>query len=139
MIGVADRPTVIVNDVATYASDGARRYLRDLRRHAATCDGWSVLGTGSAGDESVLLRLREHIDYAGTDKDTYVLVARTGGAVVVVADTGWETGNGHEALVRELGVAAVRRRGGERTIVPSEKDVNGLSAATVLDGRWEHR
>lgn len=109
MIAVADRPTVVLNDVATYASDGARRYLRDLRRHAATCDGWSVLGTGSAGDESVLLRLREHIDYAGTDKDTYVLVARTGGAVVVVADTGWETGNGHEALVRELGVAAVRR------------------------------
>lgn len=105
MVGVGDRPTVVVNDVAVYQGDGARRYFRELRM----CDGWTVLDTGLAGDESVLLRRREHIDYAGVDKDTFVVVARTGRALVVVADTGWETMSGHEALVRMLSVAAVRR------------------------------
>jgi len=110
MIGVDDRPTVIVNDVASYASEGAHRYLLDLRKAVAGCGhGWSVLARGVAGDESLLLRHREHIDYADTDKDTYIVVARTGRAVVVVADTGWETADGHEALVRTLSVAAVRR------------------------------
>jgi hypothetical protein len=110
MIGVGDRPTVILNDVATYRSDGAHRYLKDLRKGVTACGGeWSVLGTGVAGDESLLLRRREYIDYAGTNKDTYVVVARTGHALVVVADTGWETGSGHESLVRSLSAAAVRR------------------------------
>jgi hypothetical protein len=112
MIGVDDqsRPTVIVNDVATYAADGAQRYLRDVRKAVATCGhGWSVRASGVAGDESVLLRHREYIDYAQTNKDTYIVVARTGRAVVVVADTGWETGSGQEALVRRLSVAAVQR------------------------------
>jgi hypothetical protein len=109
MIGIDDRPTVIVSDVAVYTSGGARNYLRELRRGVAGCKGWAVVGTGVAGDESLLLRQREHIDYADTDKDTYVMVARTGRALVVVADTGWETMDGHPALVRELGAAAVRR------------------------------
>jgi hypothetical protein len=109
MIGVGERPTVIVNDVATYASDGAHRYLKELRAAVAACDGWTVLGTGVAGDESLLLRKREHIDYADTDKDTYIVVARTGRALVVVADAGWEEGDGHEAVVRDLSVAAVKR------------------------------
>ncbi|RSM39930.1 hypothetical protein DMB66_57750 [Actinoplanes sp. ATCC 53533] len=112
MIGTLDqsRPTVIVNDVATYAADGAQRYLRDVRKAVATCgNGWSVLASGVAGDESVLLRHREYLDYAQTNKDTYIVVARTGRAVVVLADTGWETGSGHEDLVRSLSAAAVRR------------------------------
>ncbi|GAA3346063.1 hypothetical protein GCM10020358_55630 [Amorphoplanes nipponensis] len=110
MIGVDDRPTVVVNDVAIYAADGAHRYLRQLRRAVAGCGpGWAVLATGVAGDESVLLRHREHIDYADTDKDTYVVVARTGRALVVVADTGWETADGHEAVVRDLAPVAVGR------------------------------
>jgi hypothetical protein len=112
MIGFDDRPTVILNDVATYRSDGAHRYLEELRRGVAACGGaWTVLGTGVAGDESLLLRRREYIDYAGKDKDTYVVVARTGRTLVVVADAGWETASGHEALVRTLSVAAVRRAG----------------------------
>jgi hypothetical protein len=110
MVGVGERPTVVVNDVAVYQGDGARRYFRELRM----CAGWTVLDTGLAGDESVLLRRREHIDYAGVDKDTFVVVARTGRVLVVVADTGWETMNGHEALVRMLSVAAVRRAAAAR-------------------------
>jgi hypothetical protein len=110
MIGVDDRPTVILNDVATYRSDGAHRYLTEVRKGVKKCGGeWTVLGTGVAGDESVLLRRREYIDYAAKNKDTYVVVARTGRALVVVADTGWETASGHEALARSLSVAAVRR------------------------------
>jgi hypothetical protein len=110
MIGVNDRPTVILNDVATYRSDGAHRYLKEVRRGVRACGGeWTVLATGVAGDESLLLRRREYIDYAQKNKDTYVVVARTGRALVVVADTGWETASGHEALARSLSVAAVRR------------------------------
>jgi hypothetical protein len=109
MIGVDDRPSVIVNDVAVYKSGGAHQYLRQLRRAVAGCAGWKILGTGVAGDESLLLRRREHLDYANTDKDTYVVVARTGGALVVVADTGWETGDGHVSVARSLSAVAVAR------------------------------
>ena len=112
MIGVDNRPTVVVEHVASYRADGAHRYLRELRRAVAACsadDGWTVLATGVAGNESVLLRHREFIDFSGTYKNTYVLTARVGSALVVLADAGWETGNGHEALVRQLSAAAVRR------------------------------
>jgi hypothetical protein len=109
MIGVDDRPTVVLHHVAFYRSGGAQLYLRELRTALSTCDSWTRLATGVAGDESLLLRFREYIDYAQAYKNTYVLVARAGGALVVVADTGWETASGHENLVRELGVKAVQR------------------------------
>ncbi|MET0520746.1 MAG: hypothetical protein ABW156_02045 [Jiangellaceae bacterium] len=111
MIGFGERPTVIMEHVATYRADGADRYLAELRRDLASCGdtGWTVLATGVAGDESMLLRLREYVDYAQTWKNTYVLVARVGSALVVLADTGWEAGNGHESLVRDLSAAAVSR------------------------------
>lgn len=116
LVAVGDRPTVVMEHVATYRSNGAHRYLGELRRALAACHGrdeqggrWSVLATGVAGDESLLLRRREYIDYADTYKDTYLVVARTGRVLVVLADTGWETADGHESLVRELSTAAVRR------------------------------
>jgi hypothetical protein len=116
LIGVDDRPTVVMEHVATYRSNGAHRYLRELRRALAACDGldqhdphWTVLGTGVAGDESLVLRLREYIDFADTYKDSYLVVARVGRVLVVLADTGWETAGGHLALVRELSTTAVRR------------------------------
>jgi hypothetical protein len=110
MMGFEDRPTVIVNHVATYPPGGAHRYLQDLRKAVTTCKSqWTVIGTGVAGDESVMLRRREYIDYAERNKDTYVAVIRTGRALVIVADTGWEDGSGHESLVKSLSVAAVRR------------------------------
>jgi hypothetical protein len=117
LVGVGERPTVVVEEVAVYRSNGARRYLRDLRRALRGCGGvdeqggrWTVLDTRVAGRDSLLLRLRQDIDYGGpTIKDTYLAVARVGRALVVVADVGWEDGDGHEALVRELITAAVRR------------------------------
>jgi hypothetical protein len=111
MVGVDDRPTVVLEHVALYRSDGARRYLGELRRALPTCaePGWTRPATGIAGDESLLLGLREYVDHAQTPKFTVVLVARVGRVLVVVADTGWETGSGHADLVRAIGAAAVRR------------------------------
>jgi hypothetical protein len=96
MVGVDDRPTVVLEHVALYRSDGARRYLGELRRALPTCaePRWTRLATGIAGDESLLLGLREYVDHAQASKFTVVLVARVERVLVVVADTGWETGRG---------------------------------------------
>jgi hypothetical protein len=116
MVGMNELPTVVLEHVAVYKSDGAHRYLRELRRGLAACDGpdqqgarWTTLATGVAGDESLLLRRRVYLDYAGTYHNSYLVVARVGRVLVVVADIGWETAGGHRALVRELGAKAVRR------------------------------
>ncbi len=116
LVGFEDRPTVVMEHVAVYRPGGAHRYLRNLRRALAACDEsgpreprWTLRATGLAGDESVLLELREYVDFAESYKSTYVAVARIGRALVVVADAGWETGSGHEALVRELIPRAVAR------------------------------
>ena len=116
MVGIEDRPTVVMEHVAVYGPRGAHRYLRDLRGTARGCTEagvrWTIRGTGVAGDESLLLQRREYVEFAGTYKSTYIAVARTGRALVVVADAGWETGSGHESLVRELAVRAVARAAG---------------------------
>jgi hypothetical protein len=116
VVGIDERPTVVVEHVATYRANGAHRYLRDLRRALAVCGGideeggrWTVLATGVAGDESLLLRHRTYLDYADMYHNTYLTVARIGRVLVVVADAGWETGSGHEPLVRELSTIAVWR------------------------------
>lgn len=106
----------MLEHVATHRSNGADRYLRELRRGLAACTGldqqrarWTILATGVTSDESLLLRRRVYIDYADTFHDSYLMVARTGRVLVVVADIGWETASGHQTLVRELGTKAVRR------------------------------
>ena len=116
LVGVDNRPTVVMEHVATYRAGGAHRYLRDLRRALAACHGvdkqggrWSVLATGVAGNESMLLRHRVSIDYADTYQNTYLVVARVGRALVVLVDSGWETASGHQGLVRELSTKAARR------------------------------
>ena len=116
LVGVGERPTVVMAHVATYRSNGADRYLTELRRALAACaepgpldERWTVLATGVAGDESMLLERREYIDFAESWKSTYVVVARVGRVLVVVADAGWETASGHQALVRELSTRAVSR------------------------------
>jgi hypothetical protein len=115
LIGVDDRPTVVMEHVATYRYRGAHRYLTELRRALATCAGvdgpqgrWTVRARGVAGDDSLLLEHRTYIDYADTYHLTYVVVARVGRVLVVVADAGWETSSGHVDLVRELSTKAVR-------------------------------
>jgi probable HAF family extracellular repeat protein len=119
LYAVADRPTVVVEYVAAYQGDGAARYLAELRRalrrvgDAADRPGrWSVQATGVAGHDSLLLRLRRQIeDPVGQPlaHTTYVVVARTGRAVVSLADTGWESGSGHRGVVLDLIGAALGR------------------------------
>lgn len=117
---VADtRPTVILEDLGVYRGDGSSRYLRQLRQ-AIGADGvcgdatgrWTILDQGIAGRESLLIRLAEQIeDYDGNliIRNTYLVVARVGSVVVTLADLGWEIGDGHEAIVRDLAPLAVRR------------------------------
>jgi len=120
VVGVDERPTVVVEYVAIYHSNGAHRYLRDLRRALEACQGvddqggrWKILAARVAGPDSVLLRLREDFEYAGGTiaRDTYAAVARVGRVLVVVADAGWEAAAGHRGLVEELITPAVRRAG----------------------------
>jgi hypothetical protein len=94
VVGAA--PTVVVEYVATFRSNGARRYLRDLRRALdrdqwVDDSRWVVLAAGLAVRQSLLLRLREVVVHAGETrtKDTYAAVARVGRVVVVVASPGW--------------------------------------------------
>jgi hypothetical protein len=120
VLAVHQTPTVIVEYLAVYRSDGAHQYLRELREALAACRGddghggrWTVLSAGLAGRESLRLRFQESFEYAGETitKDTYVAVARTGRVLVVVIDAGWESGNGHRELVEELITPAVGRAG----------------------------
>jgi hypothetical protein len=113
VVGIGERPTVVLEHVAVYRSDGAHRYLRELRRGLAACTGpdqqgarWTVLATG---DNSLFLRRRVYLDYADTHHDSYFMVARTGRVLIVVAGIGWETAGGNKALTRELGTKALRR------------------------------
>ena len=113
------RPTVLLEYVATYRGGGAAQYLRELRqavRHSTgrTDDGrtWRILDQGIAGRHSMLLSVSQTVEYGDTGsrvQTIYVAVARVGHAVVVLADIGWEVGDGHEVIVRGLAPAAVLR------------------------------
>jgi hypothetical protein len=113
------QPTVLLEYVAVYRGGGAAQYLRELRRAVSRCHGctdragrtWTLRGTGVAGRASLLISVSETIEYGGSPrvKTTYVAVARVGHAVVVLADIGWEAGDGHEALVREFVPIAAQR------------------------------
>jgi hypothetical protein len=114
----AERPTVVIEHVALYRADGARRYLAELRRamgrHGCTdrTGRWTVLRRDVAGRDSLLIRLRERTTgYEGRPiiKDTYLIVARVGRAVVTLSDIGWEESSGHAPVVRTLIPIALRR------------------------------
>jgi hypothetical protein len=53
----------------------------------------------------------ETVGYDGGErvKTSYVAIVRTGHAIVVLADIGWELGDGHASLVHGLVPAAVAR------------------------------
>jgi hypothetical protein len=112
------QPTVLLEYVAIFRGAGAAQYLRELTRAVNRRGGvtdhertWQVVGTGIAGRHSLLLSVRETVGYDGGNrvKTSYVAVARTGHAIVVLADTGWELGDGHQSLVRTLTPIAVER------------------------------
>jgi hypothetical protein len=113
------RPTVPLEYVAVYRGAGAAQYLREIERAVGRCGGrtdvdgrtWRVVGRGIAGRHSLLLSVAEVTGYEDSTrvKTTYVAVARVGHAIVVLADIGWEVGDGHQTLVRDLAPAAVSR------------------------------
>ncbi|GIE94894.1 hypothetical protein [Paractinoplanes rishiriensis] len=117
VVEVNGTPAVAVEYVAVFRSNGARRYVRDLHRALDGCRGidaqgtWKILDTGLASRESLLLRLRQKWEHAGetATKNTFVAVARVGRVLVVVADVGWEAGDGHRDLVEALIGPALRR------------------------------
>jgi hypothetical protein len=113
------RPTVLLEYVAVYRGAGTARYLREIERAVDRCGGradadgrtWRIVGRGIAGRQSLLLSVSELAGYEDSTrvKTTYVAVARTGHAIVVLADIGWEVGDGHQELVRRIAPAAVAR------------------------------
>ena len=111
-------PTVLLEYVAVYRGSGAAQYLRELQRAVGHCHGcvaagrtWRIIGRGVAGRQSLLRSVRETVGYEGSNRvqTTYLAVALTGHAIVVLADIGWEIGDGHVALVRALAPRAVAR------------------------------
>jgi hypothetical protein len=114
----ADFHTTLVEYVATYRGIGAVRYMRELRRTLLPCGRtddigrWSVVRTGVAGRDSLLIRLQERWEYPDGQPlthTTYVIVARTGRTVVALSDLGWEYASGHRATVQQLIGPALRR------------------------------
>jgi hypothetical protein len=115
----ADFHTTLVEHVATYRGTGAARYLRELRRALLRCGGrtdevgrWTVVRTGVAGRESLLIRLQEQWEYPDGQPlthTTYLIVARAGRAVVVLADLGWEYASGDRTTIQPLIQPALRR------------------------------
>jgi hypothetical protein len=112
------RPTVLLEYVAAYRGGGTGQYLHELR-HAVSRSGsctdegrtWRIVDRRIAGRHSLLFSVSEAVGYDGGSrvKTSYVAVARTGHAIVVLADIGWETGDGHQAIVRQLAPLAVAR------------------------------
>jgi len=117
MVGVDGTLNVTVEHVGVYSSNGARRYVRDLRRALDRCRGmdvqgsWKIIDAGLAGRHSLLLRLRQETDHAGrtATRTTFVAIARVGRVLVVVADIGGDAGDGRSELVAELISPALRR------------------------------
>lgn len=113
------RPTVLLEYVAVYRATGAAQYLREIERAVGRCGGrtdadgrtWRIIGQGIAGRQSLLLSVSEVTGYEDSTrvKTTYVAVARVGHAIVMLADLGWEVGDGHPEIVRHLAPAAVAR------------------------------
>ncbi|MBA3488130.1 MAG: hypothetical protein H0T78_01060 [Longispora sp.] len=102
--------------VIRYRPGGAATYLTELRADLARCSSvagkkWTLLGTASASNESLLIRTTEVGGYQDSSRsiDHYITVTRVGDVLLVVADMGWEMASGSEQTVRSLTTAAVNR------------------------------
>ncbi|GIE75177.1 hypothetical protein Aph02nite_11270 [Actinoplanes philippinensis] len=106
VIDVDGAPESIMEYLAVHRDAG--RYLRKLRKAVDGCPDWRV-EESAAG--RLTLRWTQRWEHVGEEvtHQTYVAVARTGRAVVVVADNGWETSDGDPAVAQRLLISAVRR------------------------------
>ncbi|WP_433794942.1 hypothetical protein [Actinoplanes sp. CA-252034] len=106
VIDVDGAPESIMEYVAVHRDAG--RYLRKLRKALRDCPDWRLEGSRENG---LTLRWTQRWEHVGEEitHQTYVAVARAGRAVVVVADSGWETSDGDPAVAERLLVSAARR------------------------------
>jgi hypothetical protein len=115
-----DAPSVVVEFVGLHAPGGAAAQFDEIADALQRCPGgpgegrrqWTVLGTGVAGDKSVLVRIDQRVKYSDEEPETvshYAALARVDDVIVVVTDLGWEKTGGSEELVRDLIRAAVQR------------------------------
>jgi hypothetical protein len=111
-------PSVQMEYVVRYAdgSGGAEAYVDELRADVTACPGrvaggvgradhsWSIVESGFAGDDSILIRLRgsgKGYDAQDCCTDFYLAVVREGELVVALTDLGWEGGGGDPAFAKE--------------------------------------
>jgi hypothetical protein len=106
VVDVDRSPEAIMEYVALHRD--ADRYLRKLRKALRTCPDWRLERSRPDGLTLSWTQRWEHVGEEVTHQ-TYVAVASTGRAVVVVADSGWETASGDPAVAERLLVSAVRR------------------------------
>ncbi|MEU4427498.1 hypothetical protein AB0F81_43315 [Actinoplanes sp. NPDC024001] len=115
-------PTVIAEFVGRHTPGDAAGQFDEVQAALERCPGglgegerqWKVLGTGLAGDESVLVRIDQKVSYADEKPETvshYAALARVNDAIVVVTDLGWEDIGGSEEMVRGLIGKAAERAG----------------------------
>ncbi|HWS38099.1 MAG TPA: hypothetical protein VN408_35855 [Actinoplanes sp.] len=111
VIDADQAPVVVLEYLARHHTEqAARDYLSGLRTALRGCDDktWKLL---SSGRDRLVLRWSqswEHVDQQITHH-TYVVVARTGPAIVVVADVGWETSDGDRSRAELIVTRAVKR------------------------------
>jgi hypothetical protein len=106
VIDVDGAPESIMEYVAVHRDPD--RYLRKLRKALRNCPDWRVEEDRPDGLTLRWTQRWEHVEDEVTHH-TYIAVARAGRAVVVVADSGWETSDGDRAVAERLLVSGVRR------------------------------
>jgi len=114
----SEMPTVLIELVMRFRGDGAAKYLAELRADLDKCRAadkngrtWVLTGEGLVG-ESVQLSVTERVEVGDGQRVPQtlpVIVGRVGDTVFMLTDLGWESGHGHEDLVRALGPKAAER------------------------------
>ncbi|MFC4069162.1 hypothetical protein [Actinoplanes subglobosus] len=106
VIDVDRSPEAIMEYLALHRDPD--RYLRKLKKALRNCPDWSL---ESSRPDGLTLRWTQRWEHVGEQvtHHTYVAVGHTGRAVVVVADSGWETSSGDPAVAERLLTSAVRR------------------------------
>jgi hypothetical protein len=111
-------PTVQMEYVVRYldGAAGAEAYLAELRADLRACPGrvaggmgrgdhkWSIVDSGFAGDDSLLVRLRgsgKGYDATACCTDFYLAVVREADIVVALTDLGWEGGGGDARFAKQ--------------------------------------
>ncbi len=111
VVDVDQAPIVILEYVARYHTErAARGYLTGLRKSLRNCDDKSWKLVASEPNRLVLRWTTrwEHVDQQITHH-TFMVLARTGPTIVLVADAGWETSSGSRARPDQLITRALRR------------------------------